>query len=186
MPPPQSASLEVPAFTDMCTEVDLAAAFRRLSPPSASLSRQFATACEALNLQRKQAGVGLEPVGLVHVNHLRSVRTKLLSYYHQLTTPPISTLPKSRLGVTFVWRDARKIAKFEDKTGALEIGNVAYNIAVATACIAVETMKEQRAGSASSAKTLFEESACAFANARAVMAADEARLSRDPTKVHFH
>jgi hypothetical protein len=169
----------------MCSEVDLAGAFRRLSTPSASLSRQFATACEALNLQRKHAGLCLEPTCPTHVTHLRSVRTKLLNYYHQLAAPPISTLPKARLGVTFLWRDTRRLSKFADRTGVLEIGNVAYNIAVATTAIAAESLKDQRPGSTNSAATLFEEAACAFAHVRALLTADASQLWRDPARANM-
>ena len=52
--------VECPKFTQMISQLDLSQALMRSLPPSASVTRQFITSCEALKMKRNNCKSKLE------------------------------------------------------------------------------------------------------------------------------
>ena len=179
--------VECPRYTLMLDAPDLAAALMRQMPPSASVTRQFVTSCEALKRKRYTCKIELEREWDQPV-HRKVAREALFDYYHQLASPPLSTVNFAQLGLSFVWRDsiAFRSRGVKDRSGVIERCNVIYNIGCASAGLGSDTLKlSSRPERAPLAKRHFEDAAGAFAEVRRVLQEDEMQRWRDDKKVNL-
>eukprot|EP00960_Hanusia_phi_P051641 760921-Hanusia_phi.AAC.1 len=160
-------SVECPAYTRIAEDIELGKSLMKLLPPSESVSRQFLTACNTLNLQRQEVRRSLER-GWDQQVHRAATQDALVKYYAHLTTPPLCNVDLSMLRVRFKWKDGIGYSKaVKDASGDLEKNNLAYNIGVSCSYLATEVLKQtDNASRFVTAKRHFEEAAGAFWHVR--------------------
>ena len=178
--------VEVPKYTQMMSQLDLAQALMRILPPSASITTQFVTSCEALKFKRNNCKKELEKDWDQPV-HRSVAREALIDYYYQLASPPISDFSLACLGVSFHWRDSLGLVSrgVKDKSGLLELSNVIYNIGCTSAGLGSDALKTTRPDRLPRAKKHFEEAAGAFAEVRSILGKDDEQRWRDSKKVNL-
>ena len=137
-------TVECPAYTRIAEDVELGKNLMKLLPPSESVSRQFITACNILNLQRQEVRRSLDRDCNQQV-HRAATQDSLVKYYAHLTTPPLSVVDLARLNVKFKWKDSIGYSKaVRDISGELEKNNLIYNIGVASSYLATEVLVSNR------------------------------------------
>ena len=178
--------VECPRYTQMMAQLDIAQALMRILPPSASVTTQFVTSCEALKFKRNNCKKELEKDWDQPV-HRSVTREALIDYYYQLASPPMSDFSLACLGLTFQWRDSlQHVSKgIKDKSGLLELCNVIYNIGCTSAGLGSDTLKTSRPDRFPRAKRHFEEAAGAFAEVRSILEKDDEQRWRDAKKVNL-